>query len=164
MAKLFKVPTSTINRYWANYLYFSLGSIPTWPTQSDIQTTMLQCFKDTYPSTRTTIDCTELFVQVPSSLNAQFALYSFYKHHCIYKALVDISPSGSVTFVSALYPGNHSDREITQRSVLLNPLFWNKGDSIMADKGFTIEEDLKPLSVSLNIPSFLDGRDQLEEE
>ena len=167
MAKLFKVPTSTINRYpitWANYLYFSLGSIPTWPTQSDIQTTMLQCFKDTYPSTRTTIDCTELFVQVPSSLNAQFALYSFYKHHCIYKALVDISPSGSVTFVIALYPGNHSDREITQRSVLLNPLFWNKGDSIMADKGFTIEEDLKPLGVSLNIPSFLDGRDQLEEE
>ena len=34
----------------------------------------------------------------------------------------------------------------------------------MADRGFTIEEDLKPLGVSLNIPAFLDGRDQLEEE
>ena len=34
----------------------------------------------------------------------------------------------------------------------------------MTDKGFTIEEDLKPLGVSLNIPSFLDGRDQIEEE
>ena len=167
VAKLFKVPTSTINRYlitWANYLNFSLGSIPIWPTQSDIQSTMPQCFKDTYPSTRTIIDCTELFVQVPSSLNALSALYSFYKHHCTYKAPVGISPSGSVTFVSALYPGNLSDREITQRSGLLNPLFWNKGDSIMADRGFTIEEDLKPLGVSLNILAFLDGRDQLEEE
>ena len=63
-----------------------------------------------------------------------------------------------------MYPGNLSDRKITQRSGLLSPLFWSKGDSIMADKGFTIEEDLKPLGVSLNIPSFLDGRDQLEEE
>ena len=33
----------------------------------------------------------------------------------------------------------------------------------MADRGFKIEEDLKPLGVNLNIPSFLEGRDQLSE-
>ena len=31
----------------------------------------------------------------------------------------------------------------------------------MADRGFTIESDLKELHVDLNIPSFLGGRAQL---
>ena len=30
----------------------------------------------------------------------------------------------------------------------------------MADRGFTIEKELEPLNVTLNIPSFLDGIDQ----
>ena len=55
-----------------------------------------------------------------------------------------------------------SDKEITCRSGFLNPGFWQQGDSVMADRGFTIEENLKDLGVTLNIPAFLDGRDQLE--
>ena len=31
----------------------------------------------------------------------------------------------------------------------------------MADRGFTIQEELNPLKVRLNIPAFLSGRDQL---
>ena len=31
----------------------------------------------------------------------------------------------------------------------------------MADRGFTISEDLSPLGVKLNIPCFLEGREQL---
>ena len=34
----------------------------------------------------------------------------------------------------------------------------------MADRGFTIEDDLEKINVSLNIPAFLDGRDQLDED
>ena len=34
----------------------------------------------------------------------------------------------------------------------------------MADRGFNISEDLKSLNVQLNIPSFLEGRDQLSKE
>ena len=34
----------------------------------------------------------------------------------------------------------------------------------MADRGFTIEDDLKPFNVTLNIPSFLDGRVQLSHD
>ena len=37
-----------------------------------------------------------------------------------------------------------------------------KGDEIMADRGFTIEDLLVPLGVKLNIPPFLGERDQLE--
>ena len=34
----------------------------------------------------------------------------------------------------------------------------------MADRSFTIKDALKELKVELNIPAFLAGRDQLEEE
>ena len=34
----------------------------------------------------------------------------------------------------------------------------------MADRGFTIEENLKEFNITLNIPAFLEGRDQLSVE
>ena len=66
------------------------------------------------------------------------------------KGLIGISPGGGITFISQLYTGSISDREIVVRSGLLDLPFQEK-DSIMADKGFTIQ-DLLPLGVSLNIP------------
>ncbi|PFX13757.1 BTB/POZ domain-containing protein 6 [Stylophora pistillata] len=86
------------------------------------------------------------------------------KHHVTYKALVGTSPSGAVTFVSQLYPGSLSDKEIESRCGILHPGLWEKGDSIMADRGFTIQELLDPLGVKVNIPAFLDGKEQLDKE
>ena len=34
----------------------------------------------------------------------------------------------------------------------------------MADRGFTIQELLDPLGVKLNIPAFLDGKEQLDKD
>ena len=34
----------------------------------------------------------------------------------------------------------------------------------MADRGFTIQELLDPLGVKVNIPAFLDGKEQLDKE
>ena len=164
---LFKCPTSTCSRYlitWANYLFFMLGSIPIWPSKSQVKQMMPDSFKETYPSTRCIIDCTEIFAQVPSSLGIQSAMYSSYKHHVTYKGLIGMAPSGAVTFISALYPGCLSEKEIVTRSGFLNQAFWEQGDSVMADGGFTIGEELKKLGVALNIPAFLDGREQLEKE
>ena len=162
-----RLPVSTLSRYlitWSNFLYYVLGSIPIWPTKQQVLEYMPLCFKETYPTTRCIIDCTELFEQVPSSLAGQSALYSSYKHHVTYKVLIGIAPSGAITFVSQLFPGSLSDKEITCRSGFLNPGFWQQGDSVMADRGFTNEENLKDLGVTLNIPAFLDGRDQLERD
>ena len=50
-------------------------------------------------------------------------------------------------------------KEIVVRSGLLDLQFQEK-DSIMADKGFTIQ-DLLPLRVSLNIPPFLGSSAQM---
>ena len=61
------------------------------------------------------------------------------------------------------FPGSTSDKEITLRSGILNPLMWSKGDILMADRGFTICEYTDVLGVELIIPAFLKGRDQLSE-
>ena len=40
---------------------------------------------------------------------------------------------------------------------------WDDSDSIMADRGFTIQNEIAPLNAELNIPSFLGSRAQLTE-
>ena len=54
-----------------------------------------------------------------------------------------------------------SNKTIVQRSGILDERFWQPNDSVMADRGFTIAEELKQLKVNLNIPVFLGGRSQL---
>ncbi|XP_065672094.1 uncharacterized protein LOC136089922 [Hydra vulgaris] len=100
---LFKLPKTTISRHiisWINYLYFTLGRIPIWPSREQIDLTMPECFKRSYPKPRCIIDCTELFCQIPSSLNIQSSMYSSYKSHVTYKGLLGISPSGAIVFVN----------------------------------------------------------------
>ena len=164
LAWLFKISKSTVTRYlitWTNFCYFSLGAIPIWPSREVIDSTMPQSFKNTYPSTRCIIDCTGLFCQKPSSLNTQSCMYSHYKSHVTYKGLLGIAPSGGITFISQLYDGSISDKEIVRRSGISDERFWQPNDSVMADRGFTIDEKLKQLKVDLNIPAFLGGRSQL---
>ena len=88
-------------------------------------------------------------------------MYSNYKHHVTYKGLLGIAPSGAITFISKLYEGSISDKEIVKRRSILNKNLWDDNDSIMAERGFTIQNELAPLDVELNILSFLGGRAQL---
>ena len=46
-----------------------------------------------------------------------------------------------------LFDASISDREIVKRSGILNSSLWDEGDSLMADRGLTISEDLKTLKV-----------------
>lgn len=161
LAERFQISISTVSRSlvtWTNYLYFLLGSLPIWPSREQVDKTMPKSFKDTYPSVRVIIDCTEIKVQTPSSLTLHSEFYSNYKSATTLKGLIGISPTGSVTFVSALYTGSISDREITRRSGLIELL--ERSDGVMADKGFTIEELLTPKNCTLNIPPFLREKPQ----
>ena len=55
--------------------------------------------------------------------------------------------------MSCLYTGGISDKEITRCSGILDLL--EQGDSVMADKGFDIDDLLRAKGVALNIPPFL---------
>ena len=162
LAHLFQISTSTVSRIlitWINFMYLKLGQINIWPSRDVIDKTMPEDFKVKYRSTRAIIDCTEVRCQMPSSLHLNGELFSNYKHHTTLKSLIGISPGGAITFISQLYTGSISDREIVVRSGFLD-LPFQDNDSVMADKGFTVQ-DLLPLGVSLNIPPFLGSSSQM---
>ena len=71
------------------------------------------------------------------------------------------SCGNSSIWSSQLYDGSISDKEIVNRSEFLKKELWSDGDSVMADRGFTIHNELARVGVSLNIPAFLGGRDYL---
>ena len=123
---------------------------------------MPKCFKDLYPTTRVIIDATEVYIEKPSLLNLQYITFSNYKNNNTFKGLIGISPSGAITFVSSLFSVSISDKELTRQSGILALL--EKGDSLLADRGFDIKADLILLGVELNIPLFLKGKSKLSEK
>ena len=151
---LFHGSTSCILRF---------GQVNIWPSRKVLDDTILpQDFDSKYPNSRAIINCTEINCQMPSSLLLNSELFSSYKNHTTLKCLIAISPAGHISFISQLYTGSISDREITERSGFLN-LPFDANDSVMADKGFTIQ-DLLPVGVSLNIPPFSGNYAQMPAE
>ena len=66
-----------------------------------------------------------------------------------------MTPDGAVNFVSNMYGGSISDREIVRDSGFLDLLpAAGPGTSLMADKGFDIQDLLVPSGMKLNIPPF----------
>ena len=68
------------------------------------------------------MDATEIFIEQPSSPDAQQLTISSYKSHNTLKGLIGIMPSEAISFVSKLYGGNISDRELMIGSGLLDKL------------------------------------------
>ena len=130
-----------------------------WPSREMVNAHMPKCFKDAYPSTRVILDATEIRIQKPTLSEFQQMTFSNYKNTNTYKVLISISPSGAITFVSKVYPGAILDTDLTIESGILDLL--NSGDSVMADRGFTIQNELTLIGVKLNIPPFLRGKTQL---
>ena len=96
-----------------------------------------------------------------SSFRTQSVTFSSYKHSNSAKGLIGIEPNRAITFVSELYPGRTSDQNITKCCGVLHLL--EHRNSVMADRVFHISEDL-PQGVTLNIPAFMRGKEQLSAE
>ncbi|XP_049525175.1 uncharacterized protein LOC125946377 [Dermacentor silvarum] len=64
--------------------------------------------------------------------------------------------------VQNLAPGRLSDKALTNSCNVLDK--FSPGRSIMADRGFTIQDECKARSLHLNIPPVMDGRPQLSEK
>ena len=144
---------------WMNFLYLKLKEVPLWAPKALVQANMQKQFKRMYSTTRVVVDATEIYIQKPHLPWLQRMTFSSYKNSNNYKTLVGISHEGVITFVSLLFPGSISDKELTRQSGILDLL--EPGDSVMADRGFNIEEDLLLRGAQLNIPPFLRGKVQL---
>ena len=153
IAYRFQVSQTTVSRIcstWINFCYCKFKELSIWPSRTIVDCNMPLSFQDLYPSTRCIIDATEIFIEKPENPSAQQLTYSSYKNHNTLKALIAIAPSGAVSFISDLFGGNISDKELTARCGLLDYL--EEGDAVMADRGFNVHDLLEAKGVTLNIP------------
>ena len=161
LAYIFGISTALCSRLLHVYIPTMakvLGPLIHWPDKADIKRFMPKHFSDVYPDLRATLDCTEFFLQQPRNRSAQHDCWSDYKKHCTVKYLVAIAPDGTITFVSKGYGGRASDRFIVNDSGILDK--FDTGDTILADRGFTINDLLLPRLISLQIPPASSGWDQ----
>lgn len=116
LAHRFQIHMSSVSRKvttWANYLYFILGGQCIWPSKNEIQNNMPEAFHRLYPTTRVILDCTEIFVQTPTSLLLQSQLYSSYKSNTTLKGLIGITVPHMVQF--HLFPHYTQDQFQTRK-------------------------------------------------
>jgi hypothetical protein len=106
-----------------------------------------------YEKLRAIIDCTEFNIEKPSLPSSQRRTYSNYKSHNTFKLLVSLSPICHFNFLSKLYTGCISDKEIVRASGFLELL--QPGDCVMADKGFNIQDLLAVRDARLIAPPIM---------
>ncbi|KAK3108705.1 hypothetical protein FSP39_013788 [Pinctada imbricata] len=71
---LYNLSEGTISRIlntWIIFLSERLKSFPIWPSKDHVKESMPTFFKDSYPTTRAIIDCTEMFIEQPSAADCQ---------------------------------------------------------------------------------------------
>ncbi len=168
LAFFFGVSKPTVGRIfhtWLNFMFFQLKELDLWLPRKVIDEYMSEDFKQKFPTVRVIVDGTEIPIDRPGDPRAQSASWSSYKNKNTLKVLVGISPKGVVTFVSEAYGGAASDRQIVERSSLLtNKKMLERGDSIMADKGFVVQDLFCHRGILINTPTFLKGINQLSVE
>ena len=72
------------------------------------------------PCLRAFIDCTEFYIQKPSLPSSQRRTHSVYKARNTFKLLISISPVLHINFISRLYSGCISDKEITKKCAIID--------------------------------------------
>ncbi len=165
LATRFEIHQSTVSRIvttWISFMYDRFKELDIWPSRQQCNENMPEHVRRLYPRLRCIIDATEIYIEKPSNPIAQQATFSSYKNRNTLKILVGIDPSGSISFISDLYGGSISDRELTIKCGILEE-DWESQDVLMADRGFNVQDLFEDKEVRLNIPPFLNGKEQLSE-
>ena len=165
LAARFRISQSLVSRIivtWTKFMYYRFKELDIFPDRQIIELHKPACFKNKYKGTTVIIDATEIYIEKPSNPEAQQLTFSTYKNSNTLKALVGITPSGSVCFISDLYGGCISDKEITSKSGFIDKL--QQGDEVMADRGFNIQKMLASKGVKVNVPPFMNQSGQFTEQ
>ena len=75
----FNLSSSSISRIlitWIDFLHSQLGILPIWASKETVVKTMPYCFKSKYPIKIIILDCTELFIEIPTSYRSQSSIFS----------------------------------------------------------------------------------------
>ena len=146
--------TSQIFHSWLATMSDVLGKLVYWPSKEHINASKPSRFSS-LPDIRAIIDCTEIFIETPKNPTLQNVTWSNYKHHNTAKLLVACAPNSGMIFLSTVYGGKHSDKEITLHSGFLDKC--DPYDMIQADKGFNISDECAARLLSMHVPPGLRG-------
>lgn len=157
--KLSENGVSSVFITWVNFMACQWGEIDWWPSRELVSFFAPTDFYAKFPRTRVIVDGTECPIMKPKQPIAQQATFSTYKNQNTVKVLVGATPGGLTSYVSPAYGGPTSDRQICERSSLLTRC--DPGDSIMADKGFNVQDLFVHRDISVNIPTFFRKKNRL---
>ncbi|XP_065654742.1 uncharacterized protein LOC136081359 [Hydra vulgaris] len=119
-------------------------------------------FKSKFPKLTCVIDCFEIYIESPGPFLAKAQCYSNYKKHSTLKVFISCTPLGVINFVSKCWGGRASDNQIVRESNFTSLKYHCPGDQILADRGFTLQDDFAANSSSeLLIPAFTRNKLQL---
>jgi len=159
----FQISQSTVTRILRAWLpelaKFMTNFLIYWPEKEALHKNLPSCFKKLYSKCVCIIDCTEVFIERPFNLNTRAKTWSNYKNTNTIKYLVACAPSGAISYLSNGWGGRVSDKEITLKSGFLNHI--ENGDQVLADRGFTVAEEIACKGGVLVIPFFTKGKNQL---
>ena len=144
---------------WLNFCSRQWSEVNVWPHKDLVHFYAPADFMAKFPMTRVIVDGTEIPVQQPSNPVSQRATFSSYKNRNTVKVLVGSTPGGLVSYVSPAYGGAVSDRQIVERSNL--PAMCDPQDSVMADKGFNVQDLFAAHDVTVNIPTFFKKKNRM---
>ncbi|KAL4227178.1 hypothetical protein ACF0H5_015151 [Mactra antiquata] len=157
LALTFDTSPAHISKIFSTIINFLCNELKLMFEMQSNESEKAKCFEQ-FENLKVVIDCTELMVQRSSNLEARKKTFSNYKHNDTVKFLVGLSPCLAVNYVSQAWGGRASDKHITMESEgLINGL--QEGETVMADRGFNVSNDLKKKGVKLLIPEFK-GRDR----
>ena len=162
LSRMFGVSDNTVSNIVLTWIYFMNAQwkeLDCWPVRELVQHFTPSDFGVKFPTTRVLIDGTECPIKKPRAPKAQQATFSTYKNRNTVKTLIGSTPGGLISYVSPAYAGSTSDRQIVERSNLL--LKCDPGDSLMADKGFNVQDIFAPSDITVNIPSFFKKKNRL---
>ena len=77
------------------------------------------------------------------------------------KVLVGVTPSVLTFFVSNVFGGSSSYRQVVERTTLSLAKFCDPHDSVMADKGFNVQDIFASRNVHVNISAFFKRKNRL---
>ncbi|XP_070390159.1 uncharacterized protein [Dermacentor albipictus] len=163
LAYRFCVSQATVTRIlerWLDVMHIRLSKLVEWPDREELQLTMSMCFRRAFGTTvAVIIDCFEVFLERPSSVLPRCQTWSRYKHHNTVKYLIGIAPQGSITYISKGWGRRTSDKLLTERCGIQNNL--QPGDTVLADRGFTIADAVGIHCAQLEVRAFTKGERQL---
>ena len=127
LCDIFGITTGTGSRIFITWILFlekELGFHLPFSTKEELrEISKPNCFKkNCFKNLRAIIDCTEFYVGKPGKPSSQKSTYSQYKSSNTFKLLISMSTILHVNYVSKLYSGSISDKEIVNVSGFLEKL------------------------------------------